>query len=204
MILSNLPAIWAVPQNNGRQQETYSLYWPPQLNNYYPDLNLLATTGQRVKLSSYVGKILVIEPIGMSCPACQAWAGANRAGRRPYGNVQPQADLRSLDEMLAENGISTSDQRVVFVQLLLYNPQLQAPSLQEAQAWARNFGSDRGGNRIVLVGESNMIGNASYAMIPGFQLVDRDFILRSDATGHTPKHDLYRQLIPALKNMLRS
>lgn len=32
-----------------------------------------------------------------------------------------------------------------------------------------------------------MQNQASYNMIPGFQLIDQNFILRSDSTGHNPK-----------------
>ena len=33
-------------------------------------------------------------------------------------------------------------------------------------------------------------------MVPGFQLVDRRFVLRWDATGHSPRHNLYTELLP--------
>jgi len=41
-------------------------------------------------------------------------------------------------------------------------------------------------------------------MIPGFFLIDKDFILRSDSTGHRPKHNLYTQLLPELSVLLQS
>ena len=57
-------------------------------------------------------------------------------------------------------------------------------------------------NTVVLVGEDYLIGPASYRMIPGFQLIDRDFVLRYDATGHRPRHDIWRELMPALPSLL--
>jgi len=39
-------------------------------------------------------------------------------------------------------------------------------------------------------------------VIPGFQLVDRDFILRSDATGHRPANDLWKHLLPMVPQLL--
>lgn len=176
-------------------------YWPPQLNNYYPELELMSTSGKKVKLSAYAGKVLLIEPIGMSCPACQAFVGAGTKGG--YNGVSPQPGLPSVDKLLSDNGIRASDPRLVRVQLLLYGPGMSAPSLAEAQAWARHFGFGQQGNELVLLGDSRYINNTSYNMIPGFQLVDSGFVLRSDATGHNPHDDLYRTLMPMLKQLLR-
>ena len=38
-------------------------------------------------------------------------------------------------------------------------------------------------------------------MIPGFQLVDRDFILRCDA-GNPPRQNLYQELLPMVRTVL--
>ncbi len=40
--------------------------WPPELGKPYPDLELVDQTGKKVRLSSFKGKVLLIEPIGMS------------------------------------------------------------------------------------------------------------------------------------------
>jgi hypothetical protein len=186
------------------QKGKLPVFWPPKLDYYYPDLTLLDQNGKKVQLSSFMGKILVIEPIGMSCPACQAFCGANRKGLGPYGQVRPQSGLKSIDECLAQKGISTTDPAITFIQLLLYGPTLQAPTLAEAKAWARHFRVDSKSNYHVLVGNKSLINQASYNMIPGFQLVDKSFVLRSDATGHHPKNDLYSHLIPMLKRILSS
>lgn len=177
-------------------------YWPPQLNNYYPELELVSTSGQKVKLSSYVGKVLLIEPIGMSCPACQAFVGA--AARGGYNGVQPQSGLPSIDDSLSKAGISPSDPRLVRVQLLLYGPNLEPPTLAQAKDWANHFGFGKRPNEIVLIGDGRYTTTASYNMIPGFQLVDKGFVLRSDATGHNPHDNLYTQLVPMLKKLLNS
>ena len=48
-----------------------------------------------------------------------------------------------------------------------------------------------------------MIGDASYRMIPGLQLIDQDMILRVDSTGRSnQQHDLYRELLPKVREML--
>ena len=178
-------------------------FWPPVINKQYPDIELANQDGRRTRLSQFKGKVIIVEPIGMSCPACQAFAGANKPSVKPYGNCRPQSGLKSIDEILKQyGGVSIDDPRIVLVQLLLYSPSMQAPSLKEGQAWAQNFGMKTQQNKYVLVGRSNMINQHSYNMIPGFQLIDKNFILRSDSTGHHPKNNLYTHLLPMVKNLL--
>ncbi len=172
--------------------------WPPRLDQPYPDLELVDQTGAKVKLSSFKGKVIVVEPVGMNCPACQAFAGAHRVGS--FQGVAPQGGLDSFEEYAAKGGVAMGD--VIFVQLLLYSMSMQAPTLDDARAWASHFRMDRAKNRIVLAGTPPMIGQASYAMIPGFQLIDRKFVLRSDSSGHNPKHNLWNHLIPMIPRLM--
>ena len=171
--------------------------WPPVVGNAYPDLTLQDAAGRTVALSSFKGKVLLIEPVGMNCPVCQAFAGGNTRGG--YGDVTPQRDLASIEEYLHDAGVDLDDDRIVFVQLLLYGMDMKAPSPDDAKAWAAHFGLD---GAVVLVGTPEMIGPAAFNLIPGFQLVDRKFVLRSDSTGHAPKDNLYETLIPMIGTLL--
>ncbi|HUM17565.1 MAG TPA: hypothetical protein VL086_17875 [Candidatus Nitrosotalea sp.] len=176
--------------------------WPPRVGEPYPDLELVDQTGQLVRLSSLKGSVLLIEPVGMNCPACQSFAGAHRLG--PYEGIQPQGGLPSIEELVPQyaRGVSLSDERIVYVQLLLYSMTMEAPTPEDARKWAQHFRADRAKNQIVLAGTKEFIGQASYDMIPGFQLVDRNFILQVDATGHRPQHNLFTQLLPAIPRLL--
>ncbi len=176
--------------------------WPPRVGEPYPDLELVDQTGQLVRLSSFKGSVLLIEPVGMNCPACQSFAGAHRLGS--YEGIQPQGGLPSIEELVPQyaRGLSLSDERIVYVQLLLYSMTMEAPTPEDARKWAQHFRADRAKNHIVLAGTKEFIGQASYDLIPGFQLVDRNFILRVDATGHRPQHSLFSQLLPALPGLL--
>lgn len=178
------------------------LRWPPRVGEPYPDLELIDQTGRPVRLSSFKGSVIVVEPVGMTCPACQAFSGAHRYGS--VGGVVPQRGLPSIEEMFPRftNGLSLSDERIVLVQLLLYSLSMGAPSPDDARRWAEHFRMDRAKNRVVLAGTPDLLGQASYDMIPGFQLVDRNFILRVDSTGHQPRHDLYRTLLPMVAQLL--
>lgn len=178
-----------------------NLTWPPKLNSKYPDLELMSSSGKKVKLSSFAGKIILLEPIGMSCPACQAFVGAEEKGVFQGGSSQP--GLPSIDTMLKQNGIAANDSRLARVQLILYSPSLSAPSLDQAKEWAKHFGFGEAKNELILIGDQSYINSASYNMIPGFQLIDKDFVLRCDATGHNPTNDLYKELLPMLKQSLQ-
>lgn len=177
--------------------------WPPKLNEPYPDLHLVDQTGSSMRLSDYKGKIILVEPIGIPCPACQAFCGGHTVGG--FQGVQPQPGLPSIEKSARQHGrFDLSDERIVKVYLLLYSKNMRAPTPRDAKAWAEHFGMDRTKNEIVLAGLSSMTGDESYAMIPGMQLIDQDFILRVDSTGRSSRqHDLYRDLLPRVGKLLR-
>jgi hypothetical protein len=179
--------------------------WPPRVGERYPNLRLLNSHGERIALNSLEGKVILVEPIGMDCPACNAFAGGNRPGASGFQGVQPQGGLPSVEELLDSyaEGVSLSDDRIALVHLLLYRPGRDGPpKLETARLWAKHFGIKDSDGTLVLVGEPYLIGPASYNMIPGFQLIDADFVLRFDASGHHPKHDLWRELLPAVPSLI--
>jgi hypothetical protein len=47
-----------------------------------------------------------------------------------------------------------------------------------------------------------MATKASRDLIPGFQMIDKHFILRSDSTGPSPADDLYSKLLPQIRMLL--
>ncbi len=173
--------------------------WPPTLGNPYPDIELRDSSGEPVRLSSFKGKVLLIEPIGMSCPACIAFAGGNSDGRGGLDGRPAQGGLESIENYVERyaRGASLRDPDLVFIHMLLYNDQMRAPTQEDARRWEEHFGVSRP-NHFVLYADERFINPASYKMIPGFQLVDRDFTLRVDATGHTPTHNLWKDLLPTL------
>ena len=64
-----------------------------------------------------------------------------------------------------------------------------------------NYGLDQKPNHVVLIAPEAM-RQPSYDMIPGYLLVDRDFVLRQDATGHHPADNLYESLIPSIPRFI--
>jgi len=108
---------------------TYKTFWPPVVNQVYPELELSDLSGKKIKLSSFAGKVILLEPIGMSCPACQAFVGG--ATRGGINGVQPQGGVSSIDTYLQASGVSPADPRLVRIQLLLYGPSLGVPTRAE-------------------------------------------------------------------------
>lgn len=175
--------------------------WPPQKNRSYPDLKLVDQEGNVTRLSDFKGKVILVEPIGIPCQACVAFAGGHEFGG--FEGIAPQADLESIASYAEQFGnVRLDDDRIVRVQLLLFNHAMQAPTQGDATAWAEHFQMQRSNNDVVLVGTPAMATKASREMIPGFQLIDKHFILRSDSTGHSPADDLYSELLPEIHELM--
>jgi hypothetical protein len=170
--------------------------WPPRTGEAYPDLTLLDSSGNLFKLSSLKGKVILVEPIGMSCTACQALSGGHTCGG--FLGVSPQPGISSLDENLARfgGGLTLDNPNIAYVQVVIFNLDLKTPSVTEVRAWADHFKLTGRPNVYVLVGTPAMLTQASFDMIPGVHLVDRGFVLRSEHFGHGGGSDLYRELLP--------
>ncbi len=176
--------------------------WPPRLGEDYPDLELTDLSGSKVRLSDFRGRVLIIEPIGLPCKACQAFAGGHIVGG--FDGHQPQPGLKSFEEYFREctGGLRLSDDRLQLIQILFYGPSARrAPTLEDARRWAKHFGPALPSNTIILYGDRSLISSETKSMIPGFHLVDRDFVLRCEA-GKPPRQDLYQELLPMVRTVL--
>jgi hypothetical protein len=178
-------------------------FWPPRRGERYPNLTLYDQRGRLVSLASLRGKVILLEPVGMTCEACQSLSGAGKVGC--FGNQPAQAGVDALEDYFPRytNGLSLSDPRIAYVQVLLYGLDLHAPSPANAKAWAHHFKFDERPNVYVLAGTPELIGPASFAMIPGFQLIDKDFVLRAWWYGETSTgDDLWTKLLPMVPQLL--
>lgn len=174
--------------------------WPPVSGERFPDLILSDQSGDTMRLSDFEGKILLIEYAAIPCAGCQAFAGGKTFGG--YGGFQVQPQLESVEHYAKQiAGVTLGSKDVVFVQVLLYGKGMSSPTQAEVRGWAKHFEMDRNQNKVVLRGDPSMLSQETYEMIPGFQLVDRDFVLRSDSCGHYPKDNLYQDLLPTLRRL---
>jgi hypothetical protein len=187
--------------DSASKMETYRPdFWPPVLGQSYPDLDLLDRDGQPVRLSKWRGQVILVEPVGMDCPACQGFAGGNEKGA--FGNAQVQGSAWAIEKLLEAwgGGVHLGDRDLVYVQLLLYDLHKGPPTPADAAAWDDHFDVKSRFGR-VLVPKGDLRNKASYDLIPGFQLIDRNFVLRKDASGHRPTHG-YDELLGAIQSLL--
>jgi hypothetical protein len=197
------PAATSTPEPAAAAAKPGIEFWPPRQGERYPNLTLYDHRGQLVSLTSLRGKVILLEPVGMTCEACQSLSGAGKVGC--FGQQTAQAGVDALEDYFPRytGGISLSDPRIAYVQVLLYGLDLHAPSAADAKAWAHHFKLDERPNVYVLAGTPELIGPASYAMIPGFQLIDRNFVLRAWWYGETGTgDDLWTKLLPMVPPLL--
>jgi hypothetical protein len=156
-----------------------------------------------ITLSAFKGHVLLVEMIGMTCPACQGFSGAKRLGT--FGGVTSDGGLPSIDELVPQyaQGVQLPSDDLILVQILLFDLKMGAPTADDARVWAEHFHRDVARHEYVLAGGPALHNQASFVMVPGFQLVDRHFVLRWDATGHNPHHNLYAELLPAIPSLLQ-
>ena len=108
--------------------------WPPKTGQVYPDLALRDCNGNLFRLSSLKGKVILLEPVAMTCTACQAFSGGHACGG--YLGVAPQPGIDSLEENLTRfgNGLKFDNPGIAYVQVVIFNAKLQAPSVAEVKA----------------------------------------------------------------------
>ena len=176
--------------------------WPPKLNAPFPKISLVDHTGSQFDISTLKGKPTLIEIVAMSCAGCQAYSGGNLVGA--YGGFPAQSDLQSIDEYFTTytGGLKLKSDKINFVQIIIYNLKLDPAGPEELAAWRKHFQFDRQPNARVLSGGKALANSASFNMIPGFILLDKDMVVRFDATGHNPRHNLYTELLPAVRQMM--
>lgn len=174
--------------------------WPPKVGETFPDVQFTNYDGSPIRLSDFKGKVVLVEPIGMTCPACNAFSGGNNVGG--FKTVRPQSGVQAISDTLDGVGVSLGHPDFVFIQVLLYDMSMNAPTVENARIWAAHFGLEGGSNVYVVIPNSDLRGRASFAMIPGFFLVDKNSVVRFDATGHRPRHNLFSELLPSIPGFL--
>ena len=176
--------------------------WPPEVGQTFPDMTVLDHEGQKVALSSFKGRVLLFEPIGMNCPACIGFCGGAEYGA--FDGAQPQAGLGSIAENFERfaGGVDIDDENIAVIQMLFFSGSMKTPTQAEAQRWAEHFQIERHPNHYVVIGPE-ALRQKTYDSIPGYWLVDRNFVLQCDATGHHPASNLYTDLLPMVPKLLR-
>lgn len=177
--------------------------WPPRLGQPFPDVEFISSDGDDLRMSQFKGKVVLMEPVGMTCEACNAFSGGNKVGG--FDRILPQGNLSSLEEYIEEysGGVTLAHPDLVLIQVLLYDLAMEAPDFNDVKAWAEHFRFDENPNIFVVAPKSDLRGNASWHMIPGVQLIDKDSVVRYDSTGHRRRHNLWTELLPAVSRYVK-
>jgi len=178
--------------------------WPPNVGQFYPNVALPDQTGLVSAIADFRGKVILLEVVGMTCKACNAFAGGNEPGVGGFRGISPQPGLGSIDRYAKTHvGVSLDHPDLVFIQLVLYGMDGRSPpSEADVRAWATHFGMDRNRNEVVLTGDQRFISPETRRLIPGFHLIDRSGILRA-LSSNDPRHDrLYDGVLPKMASLL--
>lgn len=178
--------------------------WPPKMNKPYPKIGLIDKDGKAFNLSDHKGKVIILNFIDMSSPVSQAQAGSGLAG--PYGVTQ---DVDQYTEPFADTvrktveDFSLPNDNVVEINVLVYAQDGAQTTVDDAANWATHFDLEQEQGVIVAIAQKDIRSEESDKIINGFQLIDQNHILRVDASGPEPKHNLKMTLIPMLPKLLR-
>jgi hypothetical protein len=174
--------------------------WPPRERQTFPNIQLIDHEGNDFSMQSLAGKPVLIEFIAMSCAGCQAFAGGKKHGG--FKKFAVQRGLDSMEDYFQRyTGYSMDTQKLNVVQVIVYDLKLSNPEPSELAAWREHFHLTSP-NMHVVGGTKSLANGATKKMIPGFMLLDADLQVVSDSTGHRPKRDFYRDLLPQAKKML--
>jgi hypothetical protein len=176
--------------------------WPPTVGRQFPAVSLFDHLGNNISPESWRGKPTFIEIISMTCAGCQAFSGANKYGA--FANLASQDNLDSIEEYYRRftGGHELFSDEIRFVQLIIYNQDLNPPRPEDLAKWRSHFKLDQHANTSVLSAGTALANSASFRMIPGFMLLDAELKVLFDSTGHQPRHNLYTELLPAVGRIL--
>lgn len=183
--------------------------WPPQMNKPYPEIGLIDQNGTEFNLSDLKGKIIIVEFADMTSPVSQAYSGAKVKGALGGAGQQVDDTVLPLAEVIARETRTVGQvvlphPDIVTIKILIYNENGQQAGPTDAERWARHFGLTREGGVIVAVPQKDLRDKLTDNLIPGFQLIDKAFLIRVDSAGPNPKHSLTFTFAPQIPLLLRA
>ena len=175
--------------------------WSPTVGQTAPTLQVVDHRGEPFDLANLTEKVVLLEYVGMQCPACQSLSDAESFGT--FGGVSAQPMLQSVKQLLERFGAGTDiqDDRLVFAQLILYDLDTGSPSFETVQDWASHFQFDQRPNHYVLKGTPQLQSKIPTSMVPGFLLIDKQGLVRCLSDKSDPLV-LYEELLPMVPRLL--
>ncbi len=181
--------------------------WPPKMNKQYPEIELFDQEGKELTISSLKGKVLIVEYIDISSPISQAQSGAGLLGAY-YASASQDIDkyAQPFSKILmdnTDNSLILPNENIIELKIIIYGENANAGSRDDAYNWASHFDLDKSDNVIVAVPKKDIRGEIATSIIGGYQLVDKNGILRVDSAGSNPKHNLKMTLVPLVPKLIR-
>lgn len=183
--------------------------WPPVMNKPFPDMGLIDQAGAEFSLSDLKGKVLLIEYVDMTSPVSQAYSGAQTKGALGGPNQQVDEHTLPIEEIIKQETktlgqVTLPNPELIMVKILIYNEAGGQAGPPDAERWASHFGFTRENGVIVTVPQKDARDKKTDILIPGFQLVDKEFALRVDSAGPNPKHSLNFRLVTMIPTLLQA
>ncbi|MBL4848361.1 MAG: DUF4034 domain-containing protein [Planctomycetes bacterium] len=174
--------------------------WPPLRGKEHPDLTLFDLAGKEVKLSSFKGKVILLHFVATTSPGSIAQAGGFKG--ESYQGVSPQAGVWRLDKELKEANVPVDSPDLIWLQVMVYGPRQGVPTLSDAKAWAKHFKlAERPRTRVLYTDKRYQVP-ATYALVPGYFVIDREFKFVYDRANMISA-DGYTEVANGLKWLLR-
>lgn len=175
--------------------------FPPLKGQSYPDSRLIDQDGQPLVIEDFRGEVVLVELAAIPCGGCQAFAGANDKGG--YLTSKVQSNLKSIHHYVERFAKVELGRDVVFVQMLIYNNDMKAPTQEEVAGWAEHFGMKTENRHYVVGAPGSILSQETRDAIPGFHLIDHRGNLVGDSCGHQPVDNLFEDLLPKLSKLAR-
>jgi hypothetical protein len=178
-----------------RSQEQAS--WPAKVGNYFPTMLFLTPNGDKRSIDEFKGRPILIEYVSMSSTSSQAFSGSQDRGS--FLAIPINKNFQSLEKYFPVYSSGVHAHEITLMQILLLGPKGRPVDLTTAKNWTKHFELEQRG-RIVLIATSALLRNDGSQLLGGFQLLDKNLVVRADATGERSK-TLFSQLFPLIKRI---
>ncbi|PCJ97280.1 MAG: hypothetical protein COA45_10090 [Zetaproteobacteria bacterium] len=205
-ILEEQKKLRIILATKSKGNENLPKIWPPKMNSVYPELELYDQAGKKFLLSSLSGRVIVLEYIDIASPTSQAQSGSATFGVY-YGAKTQEIDKQAqpfskVISKVTNGAFQLPNDNVYELKIIIYGADGAAGSRDDAELWAEHFKLNESANVIVAVPSKDMRSDESQSLIRGFQLLDRNMILRVDSSGIMPKHNLQMTLAPLIPKLI--
>ncbi|PCI56350.1 MAG: hypothetical protein COB36_06130 [Alphaproteobacteria bacterium] len=180
--------------------------WPAKMNVAYPDFELFDQKGEKFLLSSLEGRVIILEYIDISSPVSQAQSGSAAVGvyfgaKSQELNKEAQP-FSNVIKKVTNGAFMLPNDNILELKIIVYGADGAPGSRDDAEQWAQHFKIAESENVIVAVPALDMRSEESQSLVRGFQLLDKNLILRVDSSGVMPKHNLEMTLVPLVPKLI--